>query len=188
MPRKTAETKNPVAPATTDTKPPRQPRTPRAAKPEVEPKGAPATAAVEMRKALDVPFIQIETMAHALIFDIGSLRDVVAKLKTLPIGYVDAFFAYYVERFEVLLKDDAANGEIRSLMDLGAWRLVDSESDGDDGTGYYNKIISRLPPLSLTPVQIGKVLAESYLGEREGDVPTRGETWIPKTSRRASAK
>lgn len=134
--------------------------------------------------------LRIETMAHALIYDIGCLRDVVTRLhdmSRIEDGHktLMRFFEYYVPRLEVLLEEEYLLGEISALSDLGEWHMV------DDAFGFefphYATIINLLKkPLNPTPRQLAMLFERSAKLER--DEPSRGESWIPKTSRRASAK
>lgn len=134
--------------------------------------------------------LRLETMAHALIFDIDSLHDVISRLYNLvpnedrePV--IKKFFAYYVPRLEVLLEEDYLLGNITALSDLGEWRLHDSRSHGD--YAHYPLILEMMKkPLDPSPQQMSMLLERSALVEREN--PSRGESWIPKTSRRASTK
>lgn len=134
--------------------------------------------------------LRLETMAHALIFDIDSLHDVIFRLYSLVPSedrdtVVKKFFAYYVPRLEVLLEEDYLLGNITALSDLGEWRLHDAKSHGD--YAHYALILEMLKkPLEPSPQQMSMLLERSALVEREN--PSRGESWIPKTSRRASAK
>lgn len=134
--------------------------------------------------------LRLETMAHALIFDIDSLHDVINRLYTLVDSehrpeVVKKFFAYYVPRLEVLLEEDYLLGNISALSDLGEWRLHDAKSHGD--YAHYPLILEMMKkPLEPSPQQMAMLLERSALVEREN--PSRGESWIPKTSRRASAK
>lgn len=134
--------------------------------------------------------LRLETMAHALIFDIDSLHDVISRLYNLVDNdhrpeVVKKFFAYYVPRLEVLLEEDYLLGNITALSDLGEWRLHDAKSHGD--YAHYPLILEMLKkPLEPSPQQMSMLLERSALVEREN--PSRGESWIPKTSRRASAK
>lgn len=197
MPAKTTAPKPTVA---TAERKPRQPRTP---KPDTGTEtGQPAESTSGM-KALD-PMLQrhmkadaasrdlrIETMAHALIYDITSLRDVINQLHLMagedqPGKGIKRFLDYYVPRLEVLLEEDYLLGNIQALSDLGEWRLLD-EAMGFEFP-YYATIIGALSkPLEPSPAQMALLLERSARIEREQ--ASRGETWIPKTSsRRASVK
>ena len=134
--------------------------------------------------------LRLETMAHALVYDIDSLHDVIARLYNLVDNdhrpeVVKKFFAYYVPRLEVLLEEDYLLGNITALSDLGEWRLHDAKSHGD--YAHYPLILEMMKkPLTPSPQQMAMLLERSALVEREN--PSRGESWIPKTSRRASTK
>lgn len=194
MPAKTVAPKPTVATAE------RKPRQPRVQKPDTGTEtGQPAEETQggihpnlkrHLKADAESLNLRLETMAHALIFDITSLPDVISRLYDLVPhedreSVVDKFFEYYVPRLEVLIEEDYLLGNITALSDLGEWIQHDRRSHGD--YDHYSRILSMLKkPLELSPAQLSWLLDRSAVLEREN--PSRGENWIPKSSRRASAK
>jgi len=176
--------------------PPRT-RTPRAEKP-ADSRADEATSAQKAYKTtLDAQHqIRIETMAHALIYDICQLRDVVARLlamAVIDVTVIEKFLDYYAPRLQTLLEEDAACGEVTTLADLGEWRMLSSETVRLHENAplapedFYSLLVSRLKKIELSAVQLGALLEFAAVGSR--DQPSRGEDWIPKSSsRRASAQ
>lgn len=197
MPSKTA-TPKPTATGPQQAKPTaRKPRQPKVADVNTGAAGEGDAMNPNLKRHIDsdaaMRDLRIETMAHALIYDISSLRDVAAKLHQLQDAYVEGhpqnsplakFFAYYVPRLEVLLEADRLMGDITTLSDLGEWLIQDIQSEGEHH--HYQTILGMMKVApDPTPVQLAKLLERSALFERSEK--SRGESWIPKQSRRASA-
>lgn len=117
----------------------------------------------------------LESMAHALIFDIFQMTPVLQAISRLEEGELDYFLDNYANSLRPLLIEDQQTGKIDGLLDLGVWNALEGQEEV-----LTEAILFRLGgALSATPEQLKLLSIEAAFGQRRDQRPSRGEGWLP---------
>lgn len=139
----------------------------------------PAPADVPKTKAKVEPTaarkVFLESMAHALIFDIFQMTPVLQAISRLEEGELEYFLDNYANSLRPLLIEDQRTGSIDGLLDLGVWNALEGQEEV-----LTEAILFRLGgALSATPQQLKLLSIEAAFGQRRDQRPSRGEGWLP---------
>lgn len=124
----------------------------------------------------------LENMAHALIFDIFQMHQVLHALRSITDVEASYFLDFYASRLRPLLVEDILNGDIGGLLDLGVWYALDGQEEI-----LTEGLITRLgDDIQATPEQTRKLAIEAVYGDNRNETPSRGERWMPALHRNSS--
>jgi hypothetical protein len=117
----------------------------------------------------------LESMAHALIFDIFQMTPVLQAISRTDEGELEYFLDNYANSLRPLLIEDQRTGNIDGLLDLGVWNALEGQEEV-----LTEAILFRLGgALSATPQQLKLLSIEAAFGQRRDQRPSRGEGWLP---------
>lgn len=117
----------------------------------------------------------LESMAHALIFDIFQMTPVLQAIARVDKAELDYFLDNYANSLRPLLIEDQQTGNIDGLLDLGVWNALEGQE-----VVLTEAIVFRLGgALNATPEQLTKLTIEAAFGQRRTERPSRGEGWLP---------
>lgn len=116
--------------------------------------------------------MRIELIAYSLIYDIFTLHSALAALGMEDLAGEDYFVQFYCSRMRVLLTDDKVEGNIGTLLDLGAWMAIKNNSTSTKVQDYFSGLVKP------TDEQIRKLIIEAAHCQSNRDRTPRGELWM----------
>lgn len=128
--------------------------------------------AQEMSRMSELQRIRVELIAYSLIYDIFTLHTALAALALEDAAGENYFAGFYCARLSTILTDDAVEGNIGGLMDLGAWMAVRNNAVAVKVQNHFTRL------LKPTDEQLRKLLIEASHCQSNRDRPSRGDSWM----------